>query len=481
MKFIDYFRTALKNFLRQKLRTFLTITAITVGSLSVILMLSLLVGVRQSVLDAFASLGAFNLVTVTSDPNSISDNPQLITSSGNEPSDTTKIIDDTTLAEVKSISHVTDATPVLSVYARTMRLQGETKKLWSNVLAYQPESDVLSLPSLAGRNLQAADLDKIVVGARFVQTYGYTSHPEDLVGQIVVLSFENGGGSAPDWGDLPEQPPTNADQEWYDAHQKVGIEILAEIVGVADNRTLDDSQNYVSLGWARRLMTNVSWRYDDQARQECEQAQGQSGQQFGCPQTLSLVKEDQFTRNGYGSIIAKVDQESEVASVAERIAQLGYGVTTAQNMIDQMNKIFTALSAVLGVVGGISLFVAAIGIINTMVMATFERTREIGVMRACGATRATIRQLFTYEAGFLGFLGGIFGMILSFAFAQIARLVIQYGQLDVGNIPLDNVGNFPWWLVLSVIAFTTLIGLVSGVYPAIRASRLNPVDALRYE
>lgn len=487
MKWTDYLRTALKNFLRQKLRTFLTITAITVGSLSVILMLSLLISVRQSVMDAFQAIGAFNLVTVTRDPNAVSDNPQLISSSNNDPtSDEGKMIDDTTLTQIKNLPHVVDATPILSVWVKTIHLDGQAKKLWSNILAYQPETNVLTLPVLAGRNLQADDLDKIVVGARFVETYGYTSHPQDLIGQNVVMDFEAGGGSAPDWGDLPEQPPMNADKDWYEAHQKTGVEIRAEIVGVADNRTLDDSQNYISLGWARRLMTSVSWQYDDTARKQCEDAQKQSGQNYNgdtCNQanTLKLVKDDMFTKSGYGSIIAKVDQETAVAGVGQTIAQLGYGVTTAQNMIDQMNKVFTMLSLVLGTIGGISLFVAAIGIINTMVMATFERTREIGVMRACGATRATIRHLFTFEAGLLGCIGGVFGMLFSYLFAQLARYIIQNNQADLGNIPLDNVGNFPWWLVLSVIGFTTLIGLLAGVYPAIRASRLNPVDALRYE
>lgn len=177
----------------------------------------------------------------------------------------------------------------------------------------------------------------------------------------------------------------------------------------------------------------------------------------------------------------KVDDTTNLQSVGAEVSKLGYGVITAQDMLDQINKILTTVGIVLAIIAGISLFVAAIGIINTMIMATYERIREIGVMRACGATRATIRRLFTLEAALLGFLGGVFGMGISFSLGIVARfLVTKYGA-NLGSLPVDKIGSFPWWLIISVIGFTTLIGMLSGLGPAIKAARLNPVDALRYE
>ena len=139
------------------------------------------------------------------------------------------------------------------------------------------------------------------------------------------------------------------------------------------------------------------------------------------------------------------------------------------------------VSIVLGIICGISLFVAAIGIINTMVMATYERIREIGVMRACGATRSMIRQMFTFEAAMLGFWGGVFGLVICIGLTSAAKFIIARTGGSTGNIPIEKLGNYPIWLIVSVIAFTTLVGMLSGLGPAVRASRLNPVDALRYE
>lgn len=470
MRFFDYIRLGLKNLGRQKSRTILTIIAITIGSLSLILMISLLLSVRQSLIDTFQSIGAFNLVTVTRDPNSLGDNQQLITSGNNAPEDEGKKIDDITLSAIKKLSDVADATPTLNVWAKTIRLEGQDKKMWASLMAYSPETDVFDIPIVAGRKLTNTDMDKIVVGWRFVTTYGFAADPKGLIGKRLIINYQNGGpGSAPDWGPLPEKPPLNADKSWWEEQSKKGLDIPAEIVGVADNKTMDDNQNYISLNWGKRLMTMLSWQHEDCPKDR------------PCSDVLRLIKEDQFNKTGYGSIIIKVDDPANLKNVASQIQKMGYGVTTAQDMIDQMNKIFAVIGAVLGVIGGISLFVAGIGIINTMVMATYERTREIGVMRACGATRATIRRLFTFEAALLGFWGGIFGILISFTLAKIARFLIEKYGADLGNIPIDRIGSFPWWLIVGVVCFTTILGMLAGLVPAIRAARLNPVDALRYE
>lgn len=473
MRFFDYIRLAIKNLTRQKSRTILTIVAITVGSLSVILMISLLISVRLALIDQFQDFGAFNLVTVTRDPNA-TDNQQLITSGNNSPSDEGKLIDDTALASFKKITNVVDATPILGVWIKTIKLEGADKKMWSNIIGYNPSSNVFDLPILAGRDITSSDMDKVVVGMRFAKTYGFNSNPSELIGKKAIFSMESGGGSAPDWGPLPEKPPQNADKEWWDEQNKKGREIPVEIIGVADNANMDDSQNYINITWAKRLMTSVSWQWSETNKQDCQQG--------NCQSVLTLIKDDSnFTKSGYGSVIINVNDTANLQAVADQISKLGYGVTTAQTMLDQINRMMLMIGIVLGVIGGISLFVAAIGIINTMVMATYERIREIGVMRACGATRAVIRRLFTFEAAILGFLGGVLGIIISYGLIYIAKILVDKYSASLGSLPIDRIGSFPWWLILSVVAFTTLVGLLSGLGPAIKAAKLNPVEALRYE
>lgn len=477
MGFFDYFRVALKNLIRQKTRTFLTIIAITVGSLSLILMASIIISIRQSLVDQFQQLGAFSLVTVVKDPNAVSNN-SLIGSNGD--SSEGKKIDDTTLASLRVLPHVAEATPILTPWVKTIRLEGQARKTWASVTGFDPSNDVFNLTIKFGRKLTSADMDKIMVGSRFIEDMGYGNHPKDLLGKNVLFNVQTGGGGAPDWGPLPQKPPFNADKDWYESQGKAGIDIPVEIVGIMNNGAIDDGQSYINIAWARKLMTQVSWQYDQQKPDQ--QNNQKNGQYYQPPQpTLSLVKDDNFLRDGYSTIILRVDDQSNISAVADGVKKLGYGANTAQAMLDQINKILTMVGIVLAAIGGISLFVASIGIINTMIMATFERTREIGVMRACGATRGTIRKLFTFEAGLLGFWGGVFGIAISFGLGQTAHLIVNKTHASLGNIPIEKIGNFPWWLIVGVIIFTSLLGMAAGLYPAVRASRMDPVEALRYE
>lgn len=467
MRFSDYFKLAFKNLTRQKVRTTLTIIAITVGSLSLILMASLIIGIRQSLVDQFKNLGAFNLVTVTKDPNSV-DNNNLMGTNG-DPSQG-KLITDVTVAQMENLNHVVAATPILSVNANTMKLEGQDKKTWASVVAFNPDTSVFNIPIIAGRNITSSDLDKIVVGSNFLDTYNLHGKEASLIGKNVIFNSKMSGcGTSVDWGSLPAKPPANADDSWCKAQSNQGVDISAEIVGVADNGTAGDGQNYINIAWARRLNTQVSWQYP-----KCDKNQQ-------CSNEMVLVKQDNFTDQGYTSIVLKVDDQANLQSVADQVSRLGYGPVTAQAMINQINKIMTLVGIVLGAIAGISLFVAGIGIINTMMMATLERTKEIGVMRACGATRVVIRSLFTFEAAMLGFWGGVFGLIGSIFLGQIAKFIVTKYSASLGSLPVNNIGNFPLWLIATVITFTTLIGLLSGLYPAIKAAKLNPVDALRYE
>jgi putative ABC transport system permease protein len=177
---------------------------------------------------------------------------------------------------------------------------------------------------------------------------------------------------------------------------------------------------------------------------------------------------------------ANVDNAKNAAGVAREIRKLGVGAADAESSIKQQLTVFNILGLVLGGIGGIALAVAAIGVVNTMVMAILERTREIGVMRAVGAKRSTVRMLFTLEASLLGFLGGVVGVAAGYGLTRIANVVVNK-QLASQNVQAHNIIGLPLWLILAVVGITTVIGMLAGLYPAARAARLDPVDALRYE
>ena len=143
-------------------------------------------------------------------------------------------------------------------------------------------------------------------------------------------------------------------------------------------------------------------------------------------------------------------------------------LAAGKDELQQQQRVFVIIGAVLGGIGGISLFVAAIGVINTMVMATLERTREIGIMRAIGATKRTVRRLFTVEAGLLGFLGGGIGVGISYGLKVIANKVINE-QLSKNGVTARDVIQIPPQLVLAVLGVTTLIGMLADR----KSTRLN--------
>jgi len=189
--------------------------------------------------------------------------------------------------------------------------------------------------------------------------------------------------------------------------------------------------------------------------------------------------------DGYTSAIVKVGDVSDVLEVADQINALGFQAYTPQSFVEGINGFYVVLQFVFGGVGAIALLVAAIGIANTMTMAILERTREIGLMKAVGATNRDVLSVFLGEAAGIGFLGGLGGVAVGWSLGQIINvLVVAYlaGQaLQNGTPPPTDAVFTPAWLPVFSIVFATLIGLISGLYPALRAATLVPVTALKYE
>jgi putative ABC transport system permease protein len=190
--------------------------------------------------------------------------------------------------------------------------------------------------------------------------------------------------------------------------------------------------------------------------------------------------------DGYGMAVVKVESVDRVLDVNDTITGMGYQAFTAQQYVQGINGFFVVLQVVFGGVGAIALLVAAIGIANTMAMAILERTREIGLMKAIGATNRDVLSVFLGEAAGIGFVGGIGGVAVGWAASQVLNvLAVAYftGQAAQGGgpPPPSTAVVTPFWLPLGVLIFATFVGLVSGVYPALQAARYEPVKALKYE
>jgi putative ABC transport system permease protein len=190
---------------------------------------------------------------------------------------------------------------------------------------------------------------------------------------------------------------------------------------------------------------------------------------------------------GYESVIVKADSVNTVAEVEQAIKDQGFYTFSAQSMQDQLKSVFLVIQAVLGALGGIAMLVAALGIANTMTMSIYERTREIGIMKAVGASNRQIKRVFLGEAAIIGILGGVGGLLFSAAGAALANLFVQAiiaNQMATGGGgPTETTSFFqiPMWLAIFAIAFAAGVGLLAGVLPAVRAANLDPLTALRHE
>jgi len=182
----------------------------------------------------------------------------------------------------------------------------------------------------------------------------------------------------------------------------------------------------------------------------------------------------------YASLTVRAKSPSQVEAIELAIKGMGFGTFSLLDATRNLRLFFTVFDLLLGIFGSLALAVATLGIINTLVMAILERRREIGILKALGAADRDVKQLFFVEAGVMGLLGGVLGAGLGWTIGK----AITFGTnvyLKRQNLPSAHVFSVPWWLVLGAIAFAVLVSLAAGLYPATRAARLNPVEALRYE
>jgi putative ABC transport system permease protein len=175
-----------------------------------------------------------------------------------------------------------------------------------------------------------------------------------------------------------------------------------------------------------------------------------------------------------------VKSASLVEATEAKIKDLGFGAFSLLDASKSLRIFFSVFDLLLGIFGSLALAVATLGIINTLVMAILERRREIGVLKALGAADSDVKQLFFVEAGVMGLAGGVFGVFFGWLIGRTLTLGTNI-YLKRQDLPGVEISAVPWWLVCGAIGFAVLVSLVAGLYPASRAAKLNPVDALRYE
>lgn len=184
--------------------------------------------------------------------------------------------------------------------------------------------------------------------------------------------------------------------------------------------------------------------------------------------------------NKYNLLKVRVDQRERIPEVKKQIEGLGYAASSVADSLSQIDQIFKIIQVVLAGFGVIAMFVASIGMFNTLTISLLERTREIGIMKALGATNKDIRKVFLSEAVIMSLLGGLFGAGLSLILSFSVNFGVSVLAKAAGGKPVDLFYT-PFEFVVLIFAFAFLTGLITGLYPAKRAVKLSPIEALRYE
>lgn len=182
----------------------------------------------------------------------------------------------------------------------------------------------------------------------------------------------------------------------------------------------------------------------------------------------------------YASIFVKAKSMEDLSILKKHLNDQNIHYFAIDDGLAEMKKSFLILDSILGIIGLISLLVAGFGIVNTMLMSIMERKREIGIMKAVGGRNKDIRLIFFFEAGFIGLVGAVGGIILGYGLTRVANWVVNK-QFIKNPAEYVDLFSFPMWLIVGAIIFAIAISLLAGLYPAIRASNIHPIEALRQE
>ncbi|HVF84401.1 MAG TPA: ABC transporter permease [Abditibacteriaceae bacterium] len=190
---------------------------------------------------------------------------------------------------------------------------------------------------------------------------------------------------------------------------------------------------------------------------------------------------DLLKSQGYDSVNLQAIDVSAAKLLVTRLRREKYQVQSIDAILNVADRVFSVITAMLALVSSVALLVACIGIVNTMIMSIYERTREIGTLKAMGASRGDIRQMFMMEAGLIGLMGGMAGLVLSWILGRgLNTLALYLAKQRALPLP-DNLFIITPTLIVQALFFALLIGILAGVYPANRAARLDPLAALRHE
>lgn len=461
MKFPDLLIMSMNNLRRRKLRTVLTVLGVIIGTAAIVVMVSLGIGLNEMTMEQIASWGSLTTIEVYSQ--SSGGGMQMMgaaVSSQNSESEP-NYITDKVIDNFKRIPHVTGVSPVLNM--NVVMRQGAYISTYVQLKGVS-QSYLEQLELAEGRLPQPGELG-LVFGNGVIRDFtnaktgkGYWDTGEmpdvDPMGKPMFVIFDmdayyqsQGSGSSSDG--TPVKPP-----------KKYMIETTGMLAG--------GENGYSNYSWY--VFTDI-----DGLKAQLKKVFKKGTPIPGQP---TNKKGKPLNELVYNSAEVFVDDMENVTQVQEQLAAMGYQVNSQMDFLESSRQQSNMVQAVLGGIGAVSLFVAAIGIANTMMMSIYERTKEIGVMKVLGCDMGNIRNMFLIESGFIGFMGGTIGVALSYGVSAIVNRFVNMSQ----SMGLSgDLSRIPPWLSMAAIGFAVFVGMAAGFMPAVRAMKLSPLAAIRNE
>lgn len=433
MTSLDLMLMGIKNLWRRKTRTILTILGVVIGTTAIVVMLSLGFGLQRARNQQIERMGGLTTIEVQK-PWSYSDSRE-------KKSDENQVyLDEETVELFKGFEHVEG---VLATKRTNIQLRIGKKESWADVLAVDFEA-LQTFGYTLDHGEWPGELQKNVIVA------GAKTHTNFYDPNARSFNFDEEQGEDIESGNLK----CFIDGQYYGEGKKkrpFKLDVSGVLVG-KDN--WEDNTSYMSLYTYEKLKEANDRKYGSGERKRKKPG----------------TKEDK-----YDTIKVKVDKLDNVMPIQEQIREMGFEAYSNAEWLEGEQNQALIIQGVLGGIGGVSLLIAAIGITNTMIMSIYERTREIGVMKVLGAKLKDIKNLFLFEAAMIGLFGGTIGLGLSLL---VSRIINSVAGNMMGEFVEGGISYIPMYLMGAALIFATLIGIISGYYPARRAMKLSALKAI---
>lgn len=448
MRFSDLLIMSINNLRRRKLRTALTVLGVIIGTAAIVVMLSLGIGLNELNRELIESYGSLTAIEVRGD----------YYYGGESGSEEPNFLKDETVAQIRKMKHVVSVYPLMQVsvllrqgkYSTGLQLTGAPREYLEQIPLGQGQ-----LPERGAKDME------LIYGNAVIQWF----------------SSDRGGGSYWETGVLPDVDFMGKpmfvifDMEAYYQSQGGG-----EQQGKAPKKYMIPAAGVVAGG----VNEYNDYAYGVYTDLELLQAQLRRVFHRGpIPGQPTNKKGKPYNFFVYDSLIVNVDKMENVKEMQQKLNDMGYQTFSRADWMEQSEKQSNMIQAVLGGIGAVSLFVAAIGIANTMMMSIYERTKEIGVIKVLGCDMGVIRNMFLLESGFIGLLGGLIGIVFSYGVSYGLNHFLKIGETMTGMA--GNISRIPVWLTGAATLFAVFVGMAAGFFPALRAMRLSPLAAIRNE